>query len=157
MPPTPASKRSAQRKAAVALAQERARRRELILEYVARGMDRADIAHTVGVSLRTVFREVNRALDERRPLATNRYLRLQVERLNRTLVGLDRLLHEEGDVRAAAPLLAILDRLDRFHGLQTLAPPEPSRPRAIAHAPSLALSRQEEAPDPCPAKPSDPA
>ena len=69
MPPTPASKRSAQRKAAVARAQERARRRELILEYVARGMDRADIAHTVGVSLRTVFREVNRALDERRPLA----------------------------------------------------------------------------------------
>ena len=139
----PDSKRKRQRAAARDRALERARRREAMLEFVARGMDRADIARTIGVSLRTVFREINRALDDRRPLATDRFLRLQVERLHRTMQGLDSLL-EQGDVRAAAPILAVLDRLERYHGLQTLAAPADAPPRLVAPVPPLALPHADE-------------
>lgn len=139
----PDSQRKRQRVAARERALERARRREIMLEFVARGMDRADIARATGVSLRTVFRDVNRALDDRRPLATDRFLRLQVERLNRTMQGLSGLL-ETGDVRAAAPILAILDRLERYHGLQTLATATDA-PRLSAATPlPLALGRAAE-------------
>ena len=70
-----------------ALAQKRrvtrAERREIMFDLVVAGYSRELIAQKLCVSLETVRREVEKAIDQRRLDAPDRYVRLQVTRLTR--------------------------------------------------------------------------
>ena len=72
-----------------ALAQKRratkAERREIMFDLVVAGYQRELIAEKLCVSLKTVRREVEKAIDERRLDAPDRYVRLQVTRLTKAL------------------------------------------------------------------------
>jgi hypothetical protein len=134
-PKPPVPRRQSQLAKARAKRVERSRRREEMLEDVVSGVDRNVIARTYGVSIKTVAREVGRAIDQRRLDAPERFLRLQVERLTRALQSIDRAI-EAGDVDAVAHLIKVMDKLDRYHGLaymaaQTEPPPRPPQPLAL--------------------------
>ena len=101
------------------------------------------------MSLATVRREVDKAIDERRLDAPDRYARLQVTRLTKALRVVDDAL-ELGDLKAVEPLLKVLGMLDRYHALAAAGPAaiEPRRlsrsvaPLALTHAaPGLELSQ----------------
>ena len=137
MPPVPDSRRH-QRLARLREARAaRAERRQAILDLVVSGFDRAEIARRFGVSLRTAQREVDRALDGRRFEAPDRYLRLQIQRLEKALRTVD-LAIEEGDVNAVSTLIALLGQLDRYHGL---AAREAAATAAAQAPPALADAR----------------
>src|SRR5579863_5106122 len=114
-----------------ALAQKRrvtrAQRREIMLELVVAGYERELIAQKLKVSLATVRREVDKAIDQRRLDAPDRYARLQVTRLTKALRVDDDAL-ELCNLKAVAPLVKILGMLDRYHGL---AAADAARGRAI--------------------------
>jgi len=95
---------------------ERAERREAMLTLVVSGYERELIAEKLGVSVATVRREVDRAIGQRRLDAPDRYVRLQVTRLNKALLAVDHAL-EYGDLRAVEPLVRLAGALDRYHGL----------------------------------------
>jgi hypothetical protein len=120
---------------------ERVKRREEMLEDVVGGVDRAIAARAYGVSVRTVAREVARAIDQRRLDTPERFLRLQVERLNRALQSIDRAI-EAGDVDSVAHLLKVMDRLDRYHGLAYRAASSEPPPPPPPPVPPLALPRE---------------
>ena len=139
-----------------ALAQKRraakVERREIMLELVVAGYERELIAQKLCVSLATVRREVDKAIDQRPLDAPDRYARLQVTRLTKALRVVDCSL-EEGDLKAVGPLVKVLGMLDRYHGLaaagatnrQAVEPrrlPRAVAPLALTHAaPGLDLSR----------------
>jgi len=139
-----------------ALAQKRrvtrAQRREIMLELVVAGYERELIAQKLCVSLATVRREVDKAIDQRALDAPDRYVRLQVTRLTRALRVVDDAL-QLCDLKAVEPLVKIVGLLDRYHGLaaasatnrQAVEPRRLSRavaPLALTHAaPGLELSR----------------
>jgi hypothetical protein len=139
-----------------ALAQKRrvtrAERREIMLELVVAGYERELIAQKLCVSLATVRREVDKAIDQRALDAPDRYVRLQVTRLTRALRVVDDAL-QRCDLKAVEPLVKIVGLLDRYHGLaaasatnrQAVEPRRLSRavaPLALTHAaPGLELSR----------------
>jgi hypothetical protein len=140
-----------------ALAQKRrvtrAERREIMLELVVAGYERELIAQKLCVSLATVRREVDKAIDQRALDAPDRYVRLQVTRLTRALRVVDDAL-QLCDLKAVEPLVKIVGLLDRYHGLAAAsatnrqAAVEPRRlsravaPLALTHAaPGLELSR----------------
>ena len=123
------------------LAASRKRRREktkvqeALLEGLALGLDRVTLAAQLGVSVKTVSREIDRALDNRQPMNTTRFVRLQTERLQRALGAIDNAM-KEGQTGAVGALLAVLDKLDRYHGLHLqaanmTAPPAPAAPLAL--------------------------
>jgi hypothetical protein len=125
----PTSARQQQRAKSRARRFERAQRREDMLEDVVSGVERSVIANRHGVSLKTVYREVSRALDQRRLEAPDHYVRLQVERLTRALQTVDRAL-DEGHLDAVNHLIKLIDKLDRYHGFGFAAvhfdPPSPA-------------------------------
>ena len=120
-----------------ALRAARAQRREDMLEDVVSGVERGVIAAKNKVSLKTVYREVNSALDQRRLEAPDHYVRLQVERLTRAVQSVDRAI-TDGDIDAIALLIKLTDKLDRYHGFgfapvhiepPARLPPPPARTR----------------------------
>ena len=107
---------------------------------IASGYGYEVIAATLEISVATVRREFDRAIDERRLDAPERYARVQVARLNKALRVVDELV-DKGDPKAVAPLIRLVAALDRYHGLAPARPapetPQPSarpaRPAARAH------------------------
>jgi hypothetical protein len=95
---------------------ERAARRQTMLKLVVSGYERELIAEKLGVSVATVRREVDSAIARRRLDAPDRYVRLQVMRLNKALLLVDQAV-EQGDIRAVEPLVKLAGALDRYHGL----------------------------------------
>lgn len=135
-PAAPVSKRTKRPSKAQAARAKKAKRREDMLDMVVSGCDRAAIAWKYGVSLATVRREVDRAIDQRRLDAPARYVRLQVERLTKALQTVDRAI-EEGDLASVDPLVKLVTALDRYHGLAgalALPPPHLPAPKALALA-----------------------
>ena len=138
------SQRAEARAKAKARRAKRIERREAFLDLVASGYSHRQIATAMGVSLATVRREVDKALDERPLHAPERHASLQVARLTRALGHADfKLAH--GDVRAFAPYMKLVAALDRYYGLDgrlrlpraaqtasVLALPQP--PLALTHA-----------------------
>src|SRR5271170_1014762 len=132
----------------------RAARHETVFELVVAGYRRELIPQKSGVSLATVRREVDRAIDQRRLDAPDRYPRLQVTRLTTSLRVVDDAL-ELCDLKAVESLVKILGMLDRYHGLAAAGATngraaEPRRlsrvvaPLALTHAaPGLELSPAE--------------
>jgi hypothetical protein len=137
MPPA----RQQQRAKSRALRVERAQRREDMLEDVISGVERGVIAAKYKVSLKTVYREIDRVLDQRRLDAPDRYVRLQVERLTRALQTIDRAI-DDGDFEAIAYLIKLTDKLDRYHGFG-FAPVHVEPPTRLASRPAPpALTRE---------------
>jgi hypothetical protein len=137
-------RRTATRDRRVAKAEER----RTLFDLVVSGHSTDVIAREMGVSAATVRREVDKAIAERRLDAPDRYVRLQVARIEKALVAADAAL-ERGDLKAVSPYLKVVAALDRYHGLAAaLAPPAPEAPRLPAPAPPLALTHAGPPPDP---------
>jgi hypothetical protein len=108
----------AKRRASAKVRREaRAQMRQVVFEAMASGFSIEEIAEMRKVSPRTIRREVDRTLDERRLDAPERYVHFQVARLTKVVrvadAGLDR-----GDLRAIGPMIKAVKELDRYHGLR---------------------------------------
>jgi DNA-binding NarL/FixJ family response regulator len=97
-------KRSA---AAKARREQSAALRQIVFDALAGGWSVEQIAALRKVSPRTVRREVDRALDERRLEAPERYARLQVARLTKALRLADASI-DQGELRAIGPLVKVV-------------------------------------------------
>ena len=115
-------------------------RRAELLENVVSGCSYLFLAQQYKISVKTVRREVDRALHYRDLDAPDRYVRLQVERLTYAIKCIDHAL-AQGDYHAVDPLLKVIEKLDRYHGVgrsRNLEAPE-APPRLEAAAAPLAL------------------
>jgi DNA-binding CsgD family transcriptional regulator len=117
MPKKPTSERS---KALQAARQRRIQdlesRREL-LSLVAAGHSYQRLAAICKISVATVKRQLQRAIDERPPESAEHFIALQRERLNKALQYYDALM-DTGDARSVPALLALLPHVERYWGLQ---------------------------------------
>ncbi len=134
------TQRARTRAAARARRAKRIERREAWFELFASGYTHRQIADVMGASVATVRRVIDAAIDERRLDAPDRYIHVQVARLNRALSHADLKL-AQGDPKAFAPYIKLVAELGRFHGLdgrnrQTLrasrAARSPSTPAPLA-------------------------
>jgi AraC-like DNA-binding protein len=123
------------RKAARERREERARLRNDILALVVSGYAYETIADKLKLSVKTVRRATEKAVETRRLHSGAQFVHLQVMRLTKALRVVDLNL-ENGDLKAVEPLLKVIAQLDKYHGL-TWAAPAP--PLALA-APPLALA-----------------
>jgi len=129
------SARARMRKAARERREERARLRNDILALVVSGYAYETIADKLKLSVKTVRRATEKAVETRRLHSGAQFVHLQVMRLTKALHAVDLNL-ENGDLKADEPLLKVVAQLDKYHGL-TWATPAP--PLALA-APPLALA-----------------
>ena len=150
----PSSSRAKARVAARARRAREAALRQGYFNALASGFTPEQIAEASHVSVRTIRREIDRALDERRLDSPERYIHLQVARLTKALRLADCRI-EEGDLAAVRPLATLVAALDRYHGLRAslpatdVAPARPALPPpplAITHAPLPFAEAEPEAP-----------
>ena len=138
------SERAEARLSAKALKAKRLERLEAYLDLLASGYSCEQIAQAMKVSVSSVRRAIDRALDSRPLMAPERYARVQVQRLTKALRAADYWL-DQGELQAIAPMVKVVAELDRYHGLAAryrrirpaAAPPALARDRP----PSLALPR----------------
>ena len=138
------SERALTRAAGRARRAQKAAIRQQYFEALAAGFTPQQIAEVRKVSVKTVRREIDRAVAERRLDAAERYAHLQVARLTKALRLADALI-DRGDVRGIAPLVRLVAELDRYHGLDRRSRPAPRVPPLDAPGPlptaPLALTR----------------
>ena len=138
------SKRQRQRAATRGRRLATAERRRTLFELVVSGHSYEAIAREAGVSPSALRRDIDKAIAARPVEAPERYVRLQLARIEKALLLVDAAI-ERGELRAVSPYLKTVAALDRYHGLAAaLAPPEPAsapaQPRLSAAAPPLALT-----------------
>jgi hypothetical protein len=96
------------------------------------------------VNVKTVRRELDRAIAERQLDAPDRYIHLQVARLTKALRLVDVRL-QLGELEAIGPLTKVVAALDRYHGLNGRLARATGAPRAVPAAslpaPLLALTQ----------------
>ena len=102
-----------------------------MLDDIAKGVHYSVIAGKHKISLRTVRREIGRALDQHWIETPQRHIRLQVARLTDALRLIDDAMLD-GRLDAIDPLLKVLDRLDRYNALGQ--PVEKPRLLALTHS-----------------------
>jgi hypothetical protein len=100
---------------------------------MASGYSCRQIAKMVRTSVATVWREIDRALAERRLDAPERFAQVQVARLVKAL-RLAEAAVELGELKAVATYLRIVAALDRYHELAAGSP----SPRRSTEVPPLA-------------------
>ena len=145
--PETLSRRAAARKASKTHREVRAALAQVTFEAIAAGWTAEQIAEMRKVNVRTIRREVDRVLDERRLDAPERYVHFQVSRLTKALRLADAAI-DRGELRAVTPMVRLVAALDRYHGLKgeplalvpPLAPPPALAEPLVAPAPPLALS-----------------
>jgi AraC-like DNA-binding protein len=151
----PASKRAKARAATKERRAKAAALRQGYFNALASGFTAEEIAEASHASVRTVRREIDRTLDERRLDSPERYAHLQVARLTKALRLADARI-EQGDLAAVGPLATLVAALDRYHGLCVRSLPAagaapawpalPPPPLALTHAaPPLADAEAPEA------------
>jgi hypothetical protein len=113
---------------------------EVVFEALAAGWSIEQIAQLRKVSRRTVQRDVDRALAERRLDAPERYAHLQVARLNKALHLADEAI-DRGELKAIGHMVKVVTALDRYHGLPALSWAAPPAPVIAPPAPPLRLTR----------------
>jgi hypothetical protein len=124
-----------------------ARGRQDLFDLVASGYSHERVAREMKVSVATVRREIDRVIAARQLDAPEKYVHLQVARLN---MALERVVNavEADDIKAVEPLMKLVAQLDRYHGLAGPGPlPPPARPLGLpppAPAP-LALTHAQPA------------
>jgi hypothetical protein len=148
--PTKPSARAAQRQEARQQRVLAARIRQDLFDLVVSGHSHEQVARAMKVSVATVRREVDRVIAARRLDAPEKYVHLQVARLN---IALEEVVTavKRSNIKAVEPLMKLVAQLDRYHGLtgpMPLAPPAPPlslpppppTPLALTHAaPALAI------------------
>lgn len=125
--------------------------RQVSFDALAAGWSIEQIAELRKVSPRTVRREVDRALDERRLDAPARYAHLQVARLTKALRLADASI-DRGELKAIGPLVKVVRALDHYHGLFDVSRPSSPAPTAAAPAlpaPPLQLTHADPPPVEC--------
>jgi DNA-binding CsgD family transcriptional regulator len=142
MPPAPSSRRDQRLARLKARRAALLRRREDMLDDVVSGCSYAYLAEKHNISVRTVRREVSRALDHRHLDRPDRYVRIQVERLTNAIKTLDSAILG-GDYLAVDPLLRVIEKLDRYHGLARPAEAAPAAAPARLPPPSAPLALTE--------------
>ena len=116
-----------------------------MFELVVSGHSYEAIARETGLSPSALRRDVGKAIAARSIEAPERYVHLQVARIEKALLAADAAI-ERGDVRAVSQYLKVVAALDRYHGLAAaLAPPEPA---SAAAQPRLARRRPAAGADP---------
>ena len=134
--------RAQARRAALARREAKAALREASFDALAAGWSVRHVAEARKVSVKTVSREVDRAVAERRLDAPERFVHLQVARLTKALRLADASL-DRGELAAIAPLMKVVAALERYHGRQDRSEPAkpehaplalPAPPLALAHA-----------------------
>ncbi len=133
--------RAGRRAAAEAQREAKEAYREALFQALASGWTPRQIADARKVSVRTVQREIERAVAERRLDAPARFVHLQVARLTKALRVADIRL-DRGELAAIAPFVKVVAALERYH--RPMDPPAPVRapPAALPlPAPPLALSQ----------------
>jgi len=142
--PPPPPTRAEARKSARARREYKAGVRQVYFQALASGFPIEEIAAIGGVSVRTVRREIDRAIAARRLDAPEAYVHLQVARLTKALRLTDAAI-DRGHLRAIVPHMKLVAALDRYHGLSALkAPPLPEEfaaPASLAPAAPLRLAR----------------
>ena len=136
------SKRQRQRAATRGRRLATAERRRTVFELVVSGHSYESIARETGLSPSALRRDVGKAIAARAIEAPQRYIHLQVARIEKALLAADAAI-ERGDVRAVSQYLKVVAALDHYHGLAAaLAPPEPApaQPSLPAPVPPLALT-----------------
>jgi DNA-binding CsgD family transcriptional regulator len=137
------SLRDEKRAAARARRRAKATWRETYFDLFAFGHSPRSIAEVAKVSVSTVRREINRAIDQRRLDAPDRFVHVQVARLNKALRLADASI-ERGELNAVGPLVQLVAALDRYHGIGSVymrTPPAPERSEPLPPpAPPLALT-----------------
>ena len=107
----------------------RAARTKRILERLREGWTYDEVAGEVGLKERRVRQIVAEFLKEREAVSGAAHAHMQLDRLGRAMrVAGDALAR--GDIRAIAPFIRVIDRLDRY---QTLAAETAARPEAVVH------------------------
>ena len=105
----------------------RAARTKRILERLREGWAYDEVAGEVGLKERRVRQIVTEFLKEREAVSGAAHAHMQLDRLGRAMrVAGDALAR--GDIRAIAPFIRVIDRLDRY---QTLAAETAARPEAV--------------------------
>jgi len=119
-----------------------AERRRTVFELVVSGHSYEAIARETGLSPAALRRDVGKAIAARAIEAPERYIHLQVARVEKALLAADAAI-ERGDVRAVSQYLKTIAALDRYHGLAvalSLPEPAPAAPGLPAPAAPLALT-----------------
>ena len=96
--------------------EQKALRRKTVFELIASGYSYDQVATKLDLSVAAVRREVDRALAARDIDPPQRYVGLQLARLNKALLVVD-LAMEDGDLRSISALIKVMGELDRYHGL----------------------------------------
>jgi hypothetical protein len=123
--PDKLSKRQRQREATRARRVATVDRRQTLFELVVSGHSYEAIARETGLSPSALRRDVGKAIATRSIEAPERYVHLQVARIEKALLAADAAI-ERGEVRAVSQYLKVVAALDRYHGLAAaLAPPGP--------------------------------
>jgi transposase-like protein len=110
------SKRQRQREATRARRLATAERRQTLFELVVSGHSYEAIARETGLSPSALRRDVDNAIAARAVEAPERYVHLQVARVEKALLAADAAI-ERGDVKAVSQYLKAVAALDRYHGL----------------------------------------
>jgi hypothetical protein len=153
--PSPASERAEKRAAAKTRREKALERQDFCFRFLVSGYSREEIAKALGVSVATVRRMLDKAIDERRLDTSERFARVQVARLTKALCHADDKL-ERGDIRAFEPYVKLVAALDRYHGLGRrgipLPPPvlPPGTEDTLGLPPPLALTHAAPPLDPQP-------
>ena len=117
------------------------RERGEILDLVVSGYTYEAIAESLRLSVKSVRRATEKAIEQRQLDGGAHYVHLQVLRLTKAMRVVDLNL-DKGDLKAVAPLLKVIAQLDKYHGLSH---PRPRRaPLALARPP-LALAAPDAA------------
>jgi hypothetical protein len=106
----------------------RAERRESLFDLIRAGYSYDQVARRIGVSVKTLRREIARALDARER-APRRYVNLQLARLDKAMQVVDVEL-DEANLAAIPALLQLQAQYDRYEGLAARL----SSPAALAEA-----------------------
>jgi hypothetical protein len=104
--------------------------RQASFDLLASGYSLEQIAAARKVSVRTIKREIDSVLAERRLDAPERYIHLQVARLTKALRLADVAI-ERADLKAVQALVKVVNSLDRYHGLNG-RPSSRARPGSFA-------------------------
>jgi hypothetical protein len=110
------SLRAVARAATTGRREKRVERRETLFELIVSGYGYDQVAAKLNLSVSAVRREVNHVLALRAMDAPQRYVGLQLARLNKALLVTD-VAMEQGDLRSIPALIKVMGELDRYHGL----------------------------------------
>ncbi len=136
------SARARSRAAARERRRARAREHGEILDLVVSGYTYEAIADSLQLSVKTVRRATEKAIEQRRLDGGAHYVHLQVLRLTKAMRVVDDNL-DRGDLRAVEPLLKVIAQLDKYHALSLPVPPTP--PPLALPRPTLALAAPDAA------------